>query len=185
MGSNFSDLGQKGVPFFLRTIQHCHLLTLIDEPVGPPSTLAHVHVCHVQEKGSHLPFKHPAAVSHRAARGVRQPGHWRWLAQRHHAGARLYLSALALQVMLVSRHVLTRTWQQCLQTWPQNSYGQLWKRQRVPHLAHQTDLDRQHWEQIARHSYQYRLWETFKADDFAPELFWSIIATMRAFSTIN
>lgn len=66
MGSNFSDLGQKGVPFFLRTIQHCHLLTLKDEPAGPPSALAHVHMCHVQEKCSHSPFQQPAVVSLRA-----------------------------------------------------------------------------------------------------------------------
>lgn len=71
-GSNFSDLGQRGVPFFLRTIQHCHLLTLKDEPAGPPSTLANIHVCHV-ERGSHLPFKFPAAVS-RGWRGARRPG---------------------------------------------------------------------------------------------------------------
>lgn len=100
------------------------------------------------------------------------------------AGAKVYLRRSALQVMLVSRHVLTRTWQQCLQTWPQNSYGQLWKSQRMPHPARKGDLDCQCWEWIARRSYRTqapRAHQTFEADDFAPKLFWNIIATMRVF----
>lgn len=186
VGSNFSDLGQKGVPFFLtRTIQHCHLLTLTDEPAGPPSTL-HTSTCATY--GKKVPTC-PSNTPPRCLTGL--PGLCSsrgagagWLSDMTLA-AKPYLWALALQVMLVSRHVLIRTWQQCLQTWPQNSYGQLWKRQRMPQPARQADPDRQRCERIARRSYQRRLWEMLKADDFAPKLFWSIIAIMRAFSTIN
>lgn len=116
VGSSFSDLGQKGVPFFLRTIQHCHLLTLTDEPAGPPSTLAHIHVCHVQEKvPTHpsntapwwLPGLHGACASRGAGTGWRSditlaPSFTSWL--RHSRSCRCLATCLRAHGSSVYKH---------------------------------------------------------------------------------